>query len=370
MRVLIAEDDPISRTILKKSVEKFGHECLAAEDGEKAWELFQNTQGVDVVISDWMMPGIDGLEFCRRVRAVHNDVYTFFIFLTALGDRASLLEGMQAGADDYLTKPLDREELQVRLIAASRVNSLHRQLNEKHRQLEAEMSRAARVQADLLPNEAPELDGFEIAARCVPAREVGGDFYDWVKADPDGLVLTLGDVMGKGMPAALLMATARAVLRALYRQNRPATTVNLAAQALEVDLQRSASFLTLFHAQLDVASRHLHYVDAVHGHAFVCRADGTLEEVREGGLPLGILPDERYQEGSVVFGPGDALVVYSDGLVDACPDSTLDIPTIAEHLRGAMGAEEMVDRLVQIPPLTDLLPDDLTVVVLYCREGS
>ena len=137
MRILIAEDDNISRIILKKAVEKFGHECLAAEDGEKAWEIFQkNPEEVDVVISDWMMPGVDGLEFCRRVRAVKSDWYTFFIFLTALGDKEHLLEGMQAGGDDYLAKPLDREQLQVRLIAASRVNSLHRQLNEQKAQLE------------------------------------------------------------------------------------------------------------------------------------------------------------------------------------------------------------------------------------------
>jgi len=136
MKVLIAEDDAISRMILKRSVEKFGHECLVAEDGEKAWALFQNTSEVDIIISDWMMPGIDGPEFCRRVRAANNDWYTFFIFLTALGDKEHLLEGMQAGADDYLAKPLDREQLQVRLIAASRVNSLHRQLNEQKTELE------------------------------------------------------------------------------------------------------------------------------------------------------------------------------------------------------------------------------------------
>ncbi len=136
MKVLIAEDDDISRMILKKSVEKFGHECLVAEDGEKAWELFQNTEEVDVVISDWMMPGIDGLQFCHRVRSVDRSLYTFFIFLTALGDKEHLLEGMQAGADDYLAKPLDREQLQVRLIAAARVNSLHRQLNEQKVELE------------------------------------------------------------------------------------------------------------------------------------------------------------------------------------------------------------------------------------------
>jgi two-component system cell cycle response regulator len=136
LRVLIAEDDAVSRTILKKAVEKFGHECLTAEDGEEAWELFQNISEVDVVISDWMMPGLDGLELCRRVRAINNGWYTFFVFLTALGDKQHLLEGMQAGADDYLAKPFDREQLQVRLIAASRVNSLHRQLNEQNAELE------------------------------------------------------------------------------------------------------------------------------------------------------------------------------------------------------------------------------------------
>jgi diguanylate cyclase (GGDEF)-like protein len=136
LKVLIAEDDAVSRTILKKSVEKFGHECVVAEDGEKAWELFQDTPEVDVVISDWMMPGIDGIELCSRVRETKSDSYTFFIFLTTLGDKEHLLEGMQAGADDYLAKPLDREQLQVRLIAASRVNSLHRQLNEQKAELE------------------------------------------------------------------------------------------------------------------------------------------------------------------------------------------------------------------------------------------
>ncbi len=136
MKVLIAEDDALSRMILRRAVEKFGHECLVAEDGERAWELFQDTPEVDVIISDWMMPGIDGPEFCRRVRERNSSWYTFFIFLTALGDKEHLLEGMQAGADDYLAKPLDREQLQVRLIAASRVNSLHRQLNEQAVELE------------------------------------------------------------------------------------------------------------------------------------------------------------------------------------------------------------------------------------------
>ena len=136
MRILIAEDDAVSRTILRRSIEKLGHECLAAEDGEKAWELYKETPGVDVVISDWMMPGMDGLELCRMVRGEERDEYTYFIFLTALGDREHLLMGLEAGADDYLSKPLDRDELQVRLISAARVTALHRRLAYQNHELE------------------------------------------------------------------------------------------------------------------------------------------------------------------------------------------------------------------------------------------
>jgi diguanylate cyclase (GGDEF)-like protein len=136
MRVLIAEDDAVSRMILQRAVQKFGHEVLVAEDGRKAWKLFRETPDVDVVISDWMMPDMDGLELCIKLREEERDEYTFFIFLTALGDKEHLLEGMQAGADDYLSKPLDRDQLEVRLIAAARVTALHRQLTKQKEELE------------------------------------------------------------------------------------------------------------------------------------------------------------------------------------------------------------------------------------------
>ena len=138
MRVLIAEDDAVSRMILRRAVEKLGHECIAASDGLEAWETYQANPNVDVVISDWMMPGLDGLAFCEKVRSYtgKRDGYPFFIFLTALGDKEHLLEGMNAGADDYLSKPLDREELGARLMAAGRVTSLHHQLNSQKRELE------------------------------------------------------------------------------------------------------------------------------------------------------------------------------------------------------------------------------------------
>ena len=126
MKILIAEDDAVSRAVLEKTVEKLGHECLVTEDGLQAWQTYQRTPDVDVIISDWMMPNMDGLELCRQVRGPDREDYTFFIFLTALGGKEHLLEGMQAGADEYLTKPLDAEQLRAKLIVASRVTSLHR----------------------------------------------------------------------------------------------------------------------------------------------------------------------------------------------------------------------------------------------------
>ena len=139
MKVLIAEDDAVSRTILRRAVEKTGHEVLAAEDGGRAWDLYCAAPDVDVVISDWMMPEVDGLELCRRVRAEERGDdrgYTYFIFLTALGDREHLLQGLEAGADDYLSKPLDRDELEMRLTSALRVTDLHRRLAFQNGELE------------------------------------------------------------------------------------------------------------------------------------------------------------------------------------------------------------------------------------------
>ncbi len=135
MRILIAEDDSISRMLLQRTIEKLGHECVAATDGGQAWTWFQEGD-YDIVISDWMMPEMDGIQFCQRVRAYENSHYTYFVILTALDSKQSFVTGMEAGADDYLTKPLDREALEARLIAAQRLTALHQELSRKNQELE------------------------------------------------------------------------------------------------------------------------------------------------------------------------------------------------------------------------------------------
>jgi diguanylate cyclase (GGDEF)-like protein len=134
VRILVVDDSAAYRRVLAAEVSRLGHECLVATDGETAWEMFTR-EGADAVISNWLMPGLDGDELCRRVRS-SDQPYAYFILFTARDGKRNMMRGMQAGADDYLGKPLDRDELEIRLIAAERVTRLHRELAAQQRQLE------------------------------------------------------------------------------------------------------------------------------------------------------------------------------------------------------------------------------------------
>jgi two-component system cell cycle response regulator len=147
MKVLIVDDDPVSRLVVEAALVSLGHECLSAEGGEAGWKLFSEEQP-DVVISDWIMPDLNGLELCRRIRSNEGTGYCSFLVLTSLDDKKSVREGILAGADDYLTKPLKVDELELRLITAARLNALHRHLADQQKRLEAlneELQLTARI---------------------------------------------------------------------------------------------------------------------------------------------------------------------------------------------------------------------------------
>jgi diguanylate cyclase (GGDEF)-like protein len=134
MNILVADDDATSRLITQVALRSLGHECHTVSDGAQAWEAFRSRQP-DVVISDWMMPGLTGLELCRDIRCDTAGRYPYFIMVSSQGALDQILEGMSAGADDYLVKPLDPDDLQARLVAAARVTSLHRQLSDERIEL-------------------------------------------------------------------------------------------------------------------------------------------------------------------------------------------------------------------------------------------
>jgi phosphoserine phosphatase RsbU/P len=367
IRALVVDDDPDINRLLQLRLKARGYEVASAADGAAGLAEIDRF-APDLLVCDVSMPLMGGLEVLERVRAEGRDLAV--IMATAFGSEKVAIEALRRGADDYLRKPLEPVEFQAVLdrtvgrLKLARDNArLQAQLDEKRRQLEAELARAAEVQARLLPGEPPAVPGWEVAAACLPARDVGGDFYDWRLEGGEALTLTLGDVMGKGMPAALLMATVRAALRAAPADPSPGRRLEGVERALADDLEGAAAFVTLFHARIDLASGAVAVADAGHGLALLRRADGTTEALAAPkGLPMGVLPGSPIGDGAAAIGPGEALVIYSDGLPDARPDLATDAASLAPYLAGR--AREMVDRLVALADAGADRPDDLTVVVV------
>ncbi|HXG54247.1 MAG TPA: SpoIIE family protein phosphatase [Vicinamibacterales bacterium] len=359
--ILIVDDDEDMRILLTARLEEIGYKVSAVPDGEASLEWLEHSTA-DVMFLDLAMTGMSGLEVLRHIRERGFEVSV--ILTTAHGSEDVAVEALRTGADDYLRKPFDHYDLQAVLGRTIHKLALTRQNVLLRRQLGFELSRAAKIQADLLPGEYRERNGWQLAARCVPARTVGGDYYDWEQLNPGLLSLTFGDVMGKGISAALLMASVRASLRVIGRHSPPAAAMQTVASSLASDLTRSGAFITLFHAQLDLTTGLLRYVDAGHGYVLMCRADGRIENLPASCLPLGVLDEEVYIEGLVTLFPGDVLLIYSDGLPEARPDlfepgTNLLAPLGLQSSATAI-AEYLIDQATSPGPLTD----DLTVVVL------
>ena len=232
---------------------------------------------------------------------------------------------------------------------------------QKELAVDEELERAAEVQRGLLPTKPPALGGYDLAGRCLPSREVGGDLYDWYPI-PGGAALTVADVMGKGMPAAIVMATLRAMLRAGSRTGDVVGAVGLAASALESDFEGAGVFATLFHAALTAADGTLRYVDAGHGLARVVTASGSVAGPDARGLPAGAVPDTVWTEGRLDLAPGDTFVLFSDGVLDLHPDQAAVEAAVAAAA-GAATAAEVADRLVA-PARDRYREDDVTVLVV------
>jgi sigma-B regulation protein RsbU (phosphoserine phosphatase) len=360
-RILIVDDDEDMRLLLSAHLEQLGFFVAAVPDGETALQWLEQNPA-DVVFLDLAMAGVDGLEVLKHIRERGFDVAV--VLTTAHGSEEIAIEALRIGADDYLRKPFNRHDLRVVLDRASQKLSLFRHNVLLRRQLGVELSRAAEIQKDLLPRQAPSLEGWDLAARCVPASQVGGDFYDWQQLPSGKLSLTVGDVMGKGIPAALLMASVRSVLRAVGPSCAPASAVQTAASVLATDLTRSGAFVTLFHAQLDLKTGRLRYVDAGHGYVRLCRAGGRIEKLPAKGLPLGVLDDEVYEEGMVTMDPGDVLLIYSDGLTETKPDLFRAGQCATATPWGPGPALAIAESLIDGATSAGPLPDDLTVGVL------
>jgi DNA-binding response OmpR family regulator len=170
MRILIAEDDLVSRRMLEATLIRWGYEVLVTSDGEAAWRALRDQDAPRMAILDWMMPGLDGIDVCRKVRSLPASAPPYVILLTAKGSKTDIVSGLQAGADDYIVKPFDREELQARVQAGVRILSLQASLAARVRELEEALARVKTLQG-LLP----------ICSYCKRVRN-DGDYWQQVES--------------------------------------------------------------------------------------------------------------------------------------------------------------------------------------------
>jgi hypothetical protein len=240
--------------------------------------------------------------------------------------------------------------------------------------LREELARAEGVQHGLLPHEPPSIPGFGVAGCCIPASEVGGDFFDWFPVG-DEYQFTIADVMGKGLGAALIAASVRAVLRTTLRaparrgdveRRRPlliADAVTNAARGMEPDLQETSSFVTLFTARLEPATGTLRYVDAGHGLSAVVGVDGVPHLLTSTDVPIGVLPDDTWSEHLVQLDPGDTLLSVSDGVLDFFSSALEVLDAAAVLARGADSAQQVIDEITRFARARRI-KDDITALVV------
>ncbi len=331
IKILIADDHELSRFKLKTDLEKWGHEVTAAEDGEQAWELFQRHRFA-IVITDWMMPKLDGLELVKMIRAADCADYVYIIMLTAKAEKHDIVAGMGAGADDFLVKPVHRDELQVRLRAGIRITKLNRQLNETNRRLERGLEAAAQIQQSFLPTVKPQYKGYEFAWGHNPCGKLGGDMFNVVALGDGQVGIYVSDVTGEGVPAALLATTLSRVLAPasdptsiLVARNDDGSVARV-REPVEVarelnrrfGMQEGRQYFTLAYGVVHLESRRFEFTSAGHPPLLYLHTGRTPTMLDVDGFPIGMAPDsDPFQQRSVVLQPGDRILIYSDGIPDA-----------------------------------------------------
>jgi sigma-B regulation protein RsbU (phosphoserine phosphatase) len=346
MNILIAEDSAVSRHMLQKTLERWGHTVTAACDGAQAWDLFQ-AGNFPVVISDWMMPGIDGPELVRRIRSLETAGYAYVILLTAKSEKEDIVAGMEAGADDFVVKPFDKHELRARLRAGERIIQLEQNLERRNADLETanlritaanermkrDLLAAAQIQQALLPQTLPATPDFDFAWAFQPCDELAGDILNVFRLDEDHIALYVLDVSNHGIPAALLSVTISRLLSPLMsgpsilKEPSPNPPGYALAPPARIASQLNAQFpmrsqtgqyFTLIYGMLDLRTRELSYVSAGHPGPAYLSGDALTAEILEGsGMPVGFMEDAVYQEYRLPLKRGDRLYLYSDGIPEA-----------------------------------------------------
>ncbi len=326
-RLLVADDNPDNRDLLIRRLRRLGYTRIeSAVDGQQAIEM-NEAAPFDAILLDVMMPRLNGVQVLERLHASGRLEMCPAIMISAASELDTVVRCLELGAEDYLSKPFNPALLKARLGSVLEKRRLRAELRRHLDRLEAELVEAHDQQLSMVPDTFPRIAGrfaVEVHAAMRPAREVGGDFYDCFECGHESLCIAVGDVAGKGMPAALFMARARSLLRAvallLDRHLGRAPSPDEIVQAMNQELCKnnpSCNFVTMFMGLLDTATGTLRYVNAGHVRPYVLRrGTAPVEFVCLSDVPLGFEADTVFRVGSLPLVPGDALVAISDGVSD------------------------------------------------------
>jgi phosphoserine phosphatase RsbU/P len=342
MKILLVDDDSVARAILSELLRLQGHEVAEASDGQLAWDLVKRGE-FSFVLSDWLMPNLAGVDLCRRIRAAGLDHYVYVILCTSKGAKSDLIEGMDAGADDFLVKPISPEELRVKVRAGERVLDLQRGLADKnhelarinsrlesaHKLIEDDLKAAAWMQTSLLPSPAMLAHGVRCEWRLQPSGYVAGDTFNFFPMGEQQVGFYLLDVSGHGVPAAMLSVTLSMMLTAdetdgnplkRYNHNREAFELLSPGDAIRVLNHRFQSkderYFTMVYGLFDTGSSTLSLAQAGHPGPILIRNGGEIRVLGSGGMPVGLWPDIEFDCFDVAASHGDRLLLYSDGVTE------------------------------------------------------
>lgn len=401
--VLVVDDSRAQRTMVAVQLARWGYRVTEAASGEEAIGLCRQ-QRFDIVLSDWMMPGMTGLEFCHAFRALPNEGYGYFILLTSKTGKEEIAFGLDGGADDFLTKPVSASELRARLRAGERILGMHRELVEKNRlvgatleelrkvydSLDRDLIEARKLQQMLVRDRHREFGGGRATILLRPSGHVGGDLVGSFLINPQRVALYSVDVSGHGVASAMMTARLAGLLSGASPEQNIALTAGrgnsggawppemVAARLNRMmieDLQVDQYF-TMAYAEVDLTTGHVWLVQAGHPHPLVLRKGGGIEFVGQGGLPIGLIEGATYDRISIQLAPGDRLFLLSDGVTE-CPDE-------AGNELGESGLQALLERIgaLDSPGLLEVLlwelnlytggadfPDDVSGI-LFDYDGT
>ena len=344
--VLIVDDSRAQRKILQMQLTRWGYDITEAASGDEALALCL-VQDFDIVLSDWMMPGMSGVEFCKAFRGLPREGYGYFILLTSKSEKAEIADGLENGADDFLTKPVSADELRARLRAGERILGMQDELVEKNRligstlgelqklydSLDRDLIEARKLQQTLVRDRFRDFGAGTASLLLRPSGHVGGDLVGSFVISPQRIGVYAVDVSGHGVASAMMTARLAGLLSGASPDQNialkaapdgardawpPAEVAARLNRIMLEDLQVDQYF-TLAYAEVDLETGHFSLVQAGHPHPMILRHNGSVEQLGEGGLPIGLIEGAAYSQTTARLCPGDRLFLMSDGVTE-CPN--------------------------------------------------